>query len=572
MPHPLPRPAAARNLQWVLSGIAETAPVQQTRKGKVGGRLLTNREQRDLKLLRRLARAENRDPDRVVLPLSRRRQQPRRLQPSRFNLLQPPGEMNASEVGRAATIAAREPMAAGPAFWLSLGERANALLPSMDTQDLALLLNGMSRARHFDPTLTNRLRECALVRVKYFNARHLTMLLAALAKLRAPVTDIAQFLPQLHMRVSELRGASELAMAVATLSRLHVECDDLIRALASQIEVRLSSDQFHMRDIASVSAAYIRLQFSDRLHFGHLVRCARTTLHEATPRELARVVLAATQARAAGVDELATRAAQLATNNVKFMLPAEVVDTAFAFGHALEAGLGKQDTIMMFVNLISKASQACDHLNGWQLISVVGSCARWLLPVASLDLAYLVQALGSRCDVLQPTLACKALCVLTQLLTSMNKCSRGHRGNRGVTQDGYDETSQSHQREAHIQQANLETVGDDRLIAATHAAALAFDSRVRQVLADGASVVGVEALVRAVEAAFVLAFDGWSGEGAETVSLGPPLSCALATWLERSSLEAAVVTQLREKLLELGGSPENPILKLFAEYAAIPRA
>jgi len=420
------RPSAGKNLQYVLSGLSETATVEQRATSESA---LSSKQRAELRLLRQLAKNDGRDPRRVTLPFRRKTPSFNRikptlhfLQPSRFDLLPPPSSMKAMEVGRAAIIAAREQNSAQPAFWQSLGERASELLQSLDTEDIAKLLNGMSRASYVDPELTGRLCACALARVKYFNARHLTMCMSALSKLRASDDDMAQLFPEFASRVPELRGAGELTMAMATLGRLGAiqGADDMLHQLAVQVDARLSADQFRVRELATVCNVYVRLRYLEERHVRNISRCAWGTLHEATPQELARVALAATQARILGADDVVERTTTLALDKALFLMPVEIVDLTYAFGSALEAGFAGPSTQTALLRLIHEAARLSHQLQPFQLASVLHSCARWKLPAPCTEIACLVGVLGAKCETLPVNVACEALNTIGRLRSQIS--------------------------------------------------------------------------------------------------------------------------------------------------------
>jgi len=480
------RPRAGKNLQWVLSGLSETATVEQRAAGQPE---LSNKQRAELRMLRQLAKSEGRDPRRVMLPLNREQPTLKFLQPARFDLLPPPSSMKAVEVGRAASIAARERHSVNPVFWQSLGQRASELLESLDTEDIAKLLNGMSRASHVDHDLTGRLCACALARIKYFNARHLTMCISALSKLRASDNDMAQLFPEFTSRVPELRGASELTMAIASLGRLSTiqGIDDLLSQFAAQIDARLSADQFRVRDLATVCNVYVRLRYPDEQHVRNVSRCAWGTLHEATPQELARVALAATLARIDGADDVVGRATTLTLEKAHFLMPVEIVDLTFAFGSALEAGFGGPNTHTTLLRLIHEAALLSHQLQPLQLASVLHSCARWNLAAPCTELACLVGVLGAKCETLPVNVAREALKTIGRLQLQVSTPALAVH----ATGDGGDLHDLSHVAGGALA-AELETSTREAL-ASMEVAVAALEAQVRhEFLSDEVSAVGSE--------------------------------------------------------------------------------
>eukprot|EP00933_Yihiella_yeosuensis_P042924 TRINITY_DN37599_c0_g1_i1.p1 TRINITY_DN37599_c0_g1~~TRINITY_DN37599_c0_g1_i1.p1 ORF type:complete len:523 (+),score=112.96 TRINITY_DN37599_c0_g1_i1:76-1644(+) len=451
-----------RVIQYVLSGLSETAPLEPGwRRGGAAAQGLTNEEQRNLRRLRSKARQEGRDPATVSLPPKNPSPLGRvpglisgtsrpldslpaftgvTSQPSRLDLLPPVHVMEAPALGRAASVAARE-TAAGPALWAALTDRARELLDSLDTQDLALLLKGMARAQHRDMELAELLLERAESRLAYFDVRHLIMVLSGLAKAGVTVDQLSPVLQELQHRVPEIRGASELSMALAALGRLRregLEADlalNLVKDLASQVELRLSADRFHSRDLAVVTTAYRQIGYLEPRHMEHVIACSRFTLREAAPRELSQLVIAASESGtlgSAGAAELVQEAAGLVAEKVVFMLPAELAGAAHSFGHAagkflvgtgglreleehassdsrsgaasgsdtesaagtdaarLRAALAVSQLLQA---LATQASSRPDGLQSSHVLAILEACARWCLPLPMEELSTLSMAL-----------------------------------------------------------------------------------------------------------------------------------------------------------------------------------
>lgn len=377
---------------------------------------MTLKEQRLLRRLRLEARYAGKDPRKVTLPEWKPPPRTFRFQPSRLSLLPPPHAMDAAALGRAASVAAREPLGSGPALWEAFANRARELLPTLDTQDIALLLNGMARSRHFDHDLVQQLRQCALARVAYSNTRHLAMVLSALVKARLPPADVESFLTELQSRVSEFQGAGEITMTISALSRLRSAGYQIVAQLAPQVETRLAADRFHARDLASILWSYVRLDFLDAAHIDRLALHARGTIGEAAPRELAHLVHASARARAEGADRLVGECVPLVARMVRFMAPRELVDMAIACGHALEASLGGSALAPLLSGVAHEAVRNAAQLEAWQVLVLFQGCVRWRIPLASADLECAARALQERGGELPPGAVERELFALSHLL------------------------------------------------------------------------------------------------------------------------------------------------------------
>jgi len=388
-------------LQWVVSGLAEVAPsLRKARPGDPAGEPLNNRERRQLRGLRAQAKRTGERPETVVLP--KPRPPPPRLSPSRLDLLAPPSTMDAAALGRAASTAARDLAGSSPSLWAALGQRAREVLPTLDTQDLAMLLKGMARARHDDAELMADLRKRAVARIAYFSSRHFAMVFSALARLDLPHEDRSVFVEALQDRMPEFQNAGELTMVAVALGRLRVADPPLLAQLSARVEARLSAGKFHARELASVSAAYVRLQHLVPEHLEVVAACATITLQEATARELASLVLAAAQAGAVADGgsaraKLAATALGLAAEKGPFMLPVELVDAAVAFGRAMEASLCDASEVGLFLRGVAQeVTRSPGRLSDHQLVALLQSFERWQVPIDTEGMARLTDSATTR--------------------------------------------------------------------------------------------------------------------------------------------------------------------------------
>eukprot|EP00931_Biecheleriopsis_adriatica_P086190 TRINITY_DN60902_c0_g1_i1.p1 TRINITY_DN60902_c0_g1~~TRINITY_DN60902_c0_g1_i1.p1 ORF type:complete len:591 (-),score=120.13 TRINITY_DN60902_c0_g1_i1:36-1808(-) len=566
--------------QWVLSGISELAPLEPGwRKGGRAAQALILQEQRDLRRLRSQARREGRDPLLVSLPP--RQEEPRRLGarehqllldvgrigPSRVDLMPPPRLMDASALSRAASTAAREQQVSGlessaPAgIWPAICARARELVPSLDPQDLALLVKGMAKARYHDDELTAQLLQQAIARLAYFDARHLAILLAGLAKTSMEAESLKPVLEELCLRAPELQGAPELSMAIVAVSRLRA--GDLVSGLVAQVEARLSADRFHARDLAAISGAYSRLQYLDARHMAHIAACARFTIREATPRDLAQLVSLTSRTGPAGAEQLIAEAAELTLEKVPFMLPFELTASASAFGQSalfllgaegesraplgdeaqsLQASVASAELLRAIAQTAAEAK-----LEPGQSAVILEGCARWHLPLPPTQLNALAAAAAAPGQSLASTT--RALRAMARLLP-----------------DAGSDTGKAmmpHSMAVQCRPWNTEEAERDESTDPAWRHAQCLDVELRQHLAHCESWHGV---TKAAEASFL--FNGMCRPGLQSQepqdSETPKLSEALRMTKQRLG-GAADLSYLAERLKSLGGKEDDPVVVALRE-------
>merc|ERR1712194_324504 len=104
--------------------------------------------------------------------------------------------------------------------------------------------------------------------------------------------------------------------------------------------------------------------------------------------------------------DLVALSAPLASEMVPFMTATELTSIAFAFGHTVEAGIGNQQEIgALLAKVVHVGAQAAIHFDGWHLVALLRSCARWSLPLALADVGYVLDALRAKHGELTPTQA-----------------------------------------------------------------------------------------------------------------------------------------------------------------------
>ncbi|CAK0836436.1 unnamed protein product, partial [Prorocentrum cordatum] len=90
-----------------------------------------------------------------------------------------------------------------------------------------------------------------------------------------------------------------------------------------------------------------------------------------------------------------------------FFLPAELAGAAFAFGNALDVGVGGAHALPLLAAVAREGARSAFRLEAVHLAGLLQSCVRWRPPVPAADLARFAEALQSRSD-LEPAAALRA--------------------------------------------------------------------------------------------------------------------------------------------------------------------
>eukprot|EP00397_Hematodinium_sp_SG-2012_P030261 GEMP01032043.1.p1 GENE.GEMP01032043.1~~GEMP01032043.1.p1 ORF type:complete len:476 (+),score=81.80 GEMP01032043.1:46-1473(+) len=321
---------------------------------------------------------------------------PTRAAPTSIESIPHPREMDCSLIGQAAAVAARERFTS-PQFWTLLCERARQLAPHFEAQDIALLLNGMTRLQIQDAELVDLLIPRVEDKMVFFNSTYLSMTLAALGKLPhsgcAPAF-LEQISKELLGRIYEFYSPTEISMVVNALVRLEVKNARLFTRFAEHCSARMTMDSFHVRDLSVIAHAFSRAQWPDDSVvgqrprkdvlndlFGRICTELERTLDEATPQELARLVTAFAKAEVQAFERIFPACLKAAREQVIFMTPKQVSTAAFAFGEVLE--IAPRECVAelhQLFKVFEKTGLRSMHLFALEdIISFLTSYARWHL-------------------------------------------------------------------------------------------------------------------------------------------------------------------------------------------------
>jgi hypothetical protein len=381
-------------------------------------------------------------------------------------------------------------------------------------------------------------------------------------------------------------------MSVGALGRLR-SCDrQLIGRIANQVDLRLSAGGFGIRELSTVSAAYVQLQHFEAVHFEHVAMCAAQTMHLATPLEIARIVYAAALSSGAvqqpvalsstpdwgasallasestsARTKLLTTALPLAEEKVPFMLPTELVETAAAFHSAAEARLcDVHEVVPVLVMVLREVLRTRpERLTAQQLSMVLRGCARCSVPLASEDLLLLPENVA---EVMSPTEACDTLIWLAKLRSfesaapATSHVSTAASGVQAVS------TTASATRMG----ADVDKIAS--AAACPPGSLTELGQLVLRALAEGDNAFAeADVVAQVVEALFVLAPDidrAGAGNGMMPIPVVEPrsaLSEALAARLSRAPPIGMVEAEgLRSRLLQLGAHVEDSTVQVLLRH------
>lgn len=518
-------PPKARPLQWVVTGLTAAAPV--------------------VRRADKLKALAARRPVKQLRPGRGRDGHLAQLAPSRLDLLPPPNVMDAAALGRAATLAAREAATApAPALWAALAQRARELLPTLDPRDLSSLLSGMARVGYDDADgLAAELCECVVHRVDYFGSLQFAMAFAALARLgQLPQGSAARdrLLGELSGRVGELRSAAELTLVLGALARLDARYDaKLLTELAAQVNARLSAGRFHVRDLAAVSAAYVRLAHLEPARLESLAACALFSIREATPRELGRLVLAAALSVTSDGDtstasrtELVGSCVPLVSEKIRFMLSLELAEIVSAFGQASEAGLCDPRASATLLEAVTE--HATKLPPNPELLGLLRSITRARTDIALGDVSRIAIAAAGGSNGIVPGHAAEALFFVAQAVSR-----------NPVTTVSLAAAVPEAAEDIAVALRTISTLGQTVLRSIEEGDAV-FDSEM--------------AVVRAVEAACVLEVGAEEHINAAGNTVPSTARALTARFLREPAFSVAQAELLRRRLVTVGCDTNNPVI------------
>nr|CEL66871.1 TPA: hypothetical protein BN1204_026770 [Neospora caninum Liverpool] len=334
-----------------------------------------------------------------------------------------PTHMDAPLVASTAADMARA-RSGNEALWTALERRALQLRLLFEPKEISLFLGALSRTRRFPPEVFKAFAPLAAQKIVYFNSTHLCMLLSAYAKSRvAPGPEFLSAVRQqlLHrLSLREIQSPVELAMLVNALVKLKL-CEDrsLVESLAQHVRQRLSVEEFHVRELAVLAAAFAAVGYSDLALFSHIADAAVETINEATPVELARMLHAFSSVHAplspGECDGQAERWAQnerrrkqleallevcvaCAREKIAFMSVEELLLSANAVGQAFSVTASaalREDVAALLANMRCLAVASIAVFNLHQISSLLFSFSRWKQPFPPSDLLRVIDRLGA---------------------------------------------------------------------------------------------------------------------------------------------------------------------------------
>ena len=225
------------------------------------------------------------------------------------------------EVGKISLSAAREGVVS-KTFWQALLDRA-LQLEDLEPQDIAYLLNGMTRVRMEVP---NEFFEEIVPKIEtklaYFSSIHLAMLFSAISK--NPSLHSSPFVPVLSVavgrRAHEFATPVELAMVLAALARFKTS-DRTIWCRFSQL-VQTRMDQHHLffpiRELVILATSFSG--YEDSRLFEKIAEQAISQISDATPAELGRLIIACKQS-----NELKLVAEETLLRKLRYLSPIDLV-------------------------------------------------------------------------------------------------------------------------------------------------------------------------------------------------------------------------------------------------------
>jgi len=315
--------------------------------------------------------------------------------PNSIEQIPHPRDMDSALLGQCASVAARERFTS-PNFWKPMCERAKELVNTFEAQDIALLLNGMARLQIKDPELIDRIVPRILEKLVFFNSTYLSMTLAALGKQSPkggyPPEFLEEVAKELQGRIYEFYSPTEISMLINAIVRLEIKNARLITQCAEHTAARMRMDNFHVRDLSVIAHAFSRASWPDEEIIGQKTRKdvladlfarifeeLKSSLSEATPQELARLLTAFARAEVESFDKIFPYCLKAARYQVIFLTPKQLCNAAFAFGEVLE--ITPKECIPELHNLFKifvKAGVHSLHLFAYDdIISFLTSYSRW---------------------------------------------------------------------------------------------------------------------------------------------------------------------------------------------------
>ncbi|KAF4658311.1 hypothetical protein FOL47_008022 [Perkinsus chesapeaki] len=337
----------------------------------------------------------------------------------------PPSTLDAEALGHAANTAARDKVKSTSPYWTQLRDRALAIAPAMEPRDCALLLNAFSRVRLSDQQLFDTVAPVIEAKLVYFTSVHLAMVFSAYAKTGVKIQEsfLNALSHEIAARVHEFHSPVEICMLLNAMTKLGVVNLDMFTRWSKHVQSRMSQEPFHVRDLSVIASALARvIKYHTVMEGGGggnetipteesslsplistmdlIAGRALATLGEATPMELARLVLAFTGDSGGAVKpprQLLEASLECARDKLMFMAPAELVNVAFAFGQVRESLTAASDIALLdssiFERLRFSAVSSAPLFLASEVAGLLQVYSRWRIPFGHSDLAVMVSRL-----------------------------------------------------------------------------------------------------------------------------------------------------------------------------------
>ncbi|EER19142.1 hypothetical protein Pmar_PMAR000209 [Perkinsus marinus ATCC 50983] len=372
--------------------------------------------------------------------------------------LPPPSTLDAEGLGHAANTAVRDRIKSTSPYWQQLRDRALAIAPAMEPRDCALLLNAFSRVRIADQQLFDTLAPVVEAKLLYFTSVHLAMVFSAYAKTGVQMQEsfLNALSREVAARVHEFHSPVEICMLLNAMTKLGVVDLELFTRWCKHIQTRMSQEPFHVRDLSVIASALARVVKHHTVAEGSgqkkggeddtedgqqlegllpltstmemIAGRALATLAEATPMELARLVLAYTSDSGGVISppkELLESSLACARDKLMFMAPAELVNVAFAFGQVRESLTSVSDIALLDSSIFERLRFSAVSSAPLFLASEVGGLlqvyARWRIPFGHSDLAVMVSRLITTAEKCDAEVACNAVYCATTIVMNTSK-------------------------------------------------------------------------------------------------------------------------------------------------------
>ncbi|KAF4709756.1 hypothetical protein FOZ63_027863 [Perkinsus olseni] len=353
--------------------------------------------------------------------------------------LPPPSTLDAEGLGHAANTAARDRVKGTSPYWQQLKDRALAIAPAMEPRDCALLLNAFSRVRLCDQQLFDTLAPVVEAKLLYFTSVHLAMVFSAFAK--TGESFLSALSREVGARVHEFHSPVEICMLLNAMTKLGLVDLGLFTRWSKHVQARMSQEPFHVRDLSVIASALARVikhhtvaeggrqkkeeedstaalnaaldPLTDTMDL--IAGRALATLGEATPMELARLLLAFTSDSGGVIippKQLLESSLECARDKLMFMAPAELVNVAFAFGQVRESLTSASDIALLdasiFERLRFSAVSSAPLFLASEVAGLLQVYSRWRIPFGHSDLAVMVSRLVATADKCDAEVACNA--------------------------------------------------------------------------------------------------------------------------------------------------------------------